>query len=202
VDDATRARNATASAGTNACPTASSETMDNFRRPGGRLGATLLWTSAAVVFLTVTITGVAGVTSAQTAPAASGSVVAPSLTASGLQQPNVVSSLPVIPDGTVIGTYLEERSDGQELAPVSGATIGLFREAFLPGTDLFSPPAPVATAITGEGGFFSFAGLQPGSYFLTTIGAPVFTPGAVVTITSESGAFSLLTGCTDCPPPQ
>ena len=105
------------------------------------------------------------------------------------------------PAGTIAGVYVQEHADHTGREPVSGVVVGLYTDPFLPGPDMKPPPAPIATARTGGGGVFSFTNVAPGEYFLTTIGAAVFTAGEVVTLTEDRGARVELVGCIDCPAP-
>ena len=44
----------------------------------------------------------------------------------------------------IVGIYFQHHVDGSDPTPVGGVTIGLFREAFVPGTVQYQPPAPIA----------------------------------------------------------
>jgi hypothetical protein len=158
---------------------------------------------AAVLVLLVSLVvpqAVAG-QSSQTAPAATESIGPPTIAPSAMSSAEPGFALPVVPAGSIVGVYVQEDHDGQGLVLPAGVTIGVYAAPFLPGTDMFSPPLPLATSTTADGGMFSFEGLQSGTYFLTTIGSPAFAQGATVLVTAERGAFVVLTGCTDCPAP-
>jgi hypothetical protein len=112
------------------------------------------------------------------------------------------SSLPPPGGGLIAGTYLERAANGSGSRPVGGVTVGVFREAFQPGTLRYSPPAPIARAKTDAAGRFTVSGVSPGRYWVAPIDAHAVASGEWVNVTSEIGARVTLFGCTDCPPPD
>ena len=85
---------------------------------------------------------------------------------------------------------------------VSGVRIGVYDQAFLPGTLLASPPTPLAQTVTGSSGIFRIAGLPPGRYFVAAINAAGASTGAWVDLAPDQGASITLTSCLGCPPPE
>jgi hypothetical protein len=85
---------------------------------------------------------------------------------------------------------------------VANVTVGVFRQAFQPGTLQYSPPAPITRARTDAEGRFSVAGLSPGRYWLVAIDAEAVPSGRWVTVSSQASIPVTLFGCSDCPPPQ
>jgi hypothetical protein len=83
---------------------------------------------------------------------------------------------------------------------VANVTVGVFRQAFQPGTLQYSPPAPIARARTDAGGRFSVVGLRPGRYWVVAIDAEAVPEGQWVTVSSQTGIPVTLFGCSDCPP--
>jgi hypothetical protein len=103
--------------------------------------------------------------------------------------------------GVVTGRLVSQKSDGSDRAPMAGQAIGAFRHPVLPGKVLQHPPPPVAEVQTAADGRFTFAGLQPGRYFIGIAGTGPSVPGRWVTVTPDRGASVLLVRCTNCPTP-
>ncbi len=110
-------------------------------------------------------------------------------------------SPPPAEPGTVAGIYVRAQRQGQAVTPAGGVQVGAYREAFLPGTVMASPPQPVATASTDGQGRFRIGPLEPGRYFVAAIDPSAVTTGTWVDIRVGAGASTELRGCTDCPAP-
>jgi hypothetical protein len=104
--------------------------------------------------------------------------------------------------GTIVGVYVEQDRLGADRRPVPGVTIGVFAQAFLPGTNQFAPPTPLAVAVTRSDGGFEFASLPPGHYFVVPTDAQAAVAGEWLVISGERGATLTLVGCRDCPLPE
>ena len=104
--------------------------------------------------------------------------------------------------GTILGVYVEEDRQGADRRPVAGVTIGVFSRAFLPGTNQFAPPKPLAQAVTRSDGGFEFASLPSGRYFVVPTDAQAAVAGKWLVIGGERGATLTLAGCRDCPLPE
>jgi hypothetical protein len=102
---------------------------------------------------------------------------------------------------TIQGFLFQQRADGTERGPMGGVAVALYCEPFLPGTLPANPPLPVAVAVTGSDGSFGFPGVPAGSWFVTTVLAPVFTRGVALEVEPGQTVTVELIGCLDCPPP-
>lgn len=100
------------------------------------------------------------------------------------------------------GIYFQHDADGTGNEVVEGVAIGLFREAFVPGSLQYRPPQPIARSTTLRDGRFGFTGLAAGRYWVVPIDQRVAVSGQWVHVTDERGASLILAGCTDCPPPS
>ena len=128
-------------------------------------------------------------------------VMAVFLAACGTTSPPASGGPPAPGPGVVTGRLVSQKSDGSDRAPVTGQAIGAFLRPVLPGMVLQHPPHPIATVHTSADGGFTFAGLQPGRYFIAIAGTGPSVPGRWVTVTSDRGASVLLIQCTNCPTP-
>ncbi len=128
-------------------------------------------------------------------------VLALTLAGCGSAKPEVRLASKAAP-GTIVGVYVEQDRRGADRRPVAGVTIGVFPRAFLPGTNQFAPPKPLAQAVTRSDGGFEFAGLPSGRYFVVPTDARAAVTGKWLVIGGEQGATLTLVGCRDCPLPE
>jgi hypothetical protein len=103
------------------------------------------------------------------------------------------------PGSTVVGHYFESERPGASARPVGGGTVGLYREAFQPGTNAKTDP-PIASASVGADGRFRVEHVPSGTWFLARDDLAIVTYGRWVMVTETEGVAVDLYGCLTCPP--
>jgi hypothetical protein len=98
--------------------------------------------------------------------------------------------------------YLDRDAAGSKERPVPGGRVGVFLEAYVPGTLQYSPPAPIAQTLTNDSGMFRIQSLGPGRYFVVPLDGRGMPTGAWATVSPDRGASVIVLDCSECPPPE